>query len=253
VHKQVSDSRRQIKKKTMRKLLPLFLLASALVSAQKVTFIEKNDTLQKPEYQEWIFLTDSTDLSESVKVATIKSVGSLKNPLAMVKAIRPEALKLGANSYKFVSFTKGENQTGELVLTAYYTPGNILSMNFQSIPKNKVYIFGDDDLTGSKTQTYKVNGEKQEISTGQYKSFTLKFGEETKISKGGLTGMAVWVAYDNGKTAKFYSFSGIGIAGGGASVSSYGSGVSVGITTGRIHPVEQSTALLLMKIYEEKK
>jgi hypothetical protein len=250
IRRQIAENRRQ--RKIMKKLVLLFLLVGPVVSAQKVTFIEKNDTLQKPKYQEFIFLNDATDLSESVKVATIQSVGDLGKPVKLYHTIRAEAQKIGANSFRFVSFKKNEDKTGELVLAVFYTPDNILNTNFQHIT-NSIFIFGDDDLTSTKTQGYKVAGQKYEIGAGQFREFDLKPGEEVKVSKGGFSGMTLWVKYEPGKMSRFYSFSGIGVDGGGVGISSNGMGVGVGITTGTIHRVEQNLAMLLTKMYEEQK
>lgn len=236
----------------MRKLLLLLLLVGSAMSAQTVTVLSTYDTLQKPTYQQFIILNDGTDISESVKVATIKSVGSLKKPVDIFYSIREKAQKLGANSFRFESFTKNPDQTGELILTAYYTTGEVFDVNFQNI--NSIYIFGDDDLTSSKKQSYRVDGNKYEIGAGQFKRFNLKLNQEMKISKGGITGMAVWVANETGRAYRFYSFSGIGVANGGMAISSGGGmGVGVGITTGKIHNVEQNLAMLLTKMYEEQK
>jgi len=234
----------------MKKIIFLLLLSQAVLS-QTVEFIEKNDTLQRPKYQQFIFLNDSTDLSAAIKVATIKATGNLRNPVKMLAKIKSESQKLGANSYKFVSFRKNA-LAAELTVTAYFITDSIHGVNYWNIPQNKVYIFGDDDLSVTKTQSYKIDGEKHEIGTGEYKVFNLYNGKELKISKGGFTGMTLWVKGEQGKS-RFLSFSGVGIAGAQHVISSSGQGVGVNFTTGKIHHMDHDSALLLIKIFTEKK
>jgi hypothetical protein len=219
---------------------------------QSVEVLETTDTLQEPNYQEFIYLNDNTDISASKPVAIIRSQGSLKNTGHILDVIKSYAQSKGANSFRFLEFKKIDGK-GELTLQAYFTSDSILGVNFQNIAKNRIYVFGDDNLLEGKTQGYKINDEKHKIGSGHYAVFDVKIGQEVRISKGGFTGMTYYVKGEEGKTSKFYGFSGFGIVGGGAEISSYGTGVGVNFTTGKIHHVEQNLALLLLKIYEEEK
>jgi len=234
----------------MKKFVLLFVVLSQPLMAQTVTFLEKNDTLQKPKYQEFLFLNENTNLSFSTKVATVQSSGSLKSVAALYEKIKSESQKLGANSFRFLSFKKVSADAGELILTVYFTPENILGMNFENNPKNKVFIFGNENLADPKTQSFKADGEKFEIASGQFRTFTPRIGEELKISKGGFTGMTLWIKGQEDKQATFLNFSGIGLAG--AQYNPMPQSVGVNINTGKIHRMEPNLALLLLNIYTEQ-
>lgn len=240
----------------MKKTIVLFILfVSNSFCAQTIEVLQKGDTLQKPKYHQFIYLCDSTDISGAKFVAKIKSRGSLKHTTNLYYFIRNEAQRLGANAYRFENFTKTDNDVnGELVLSAYFCEDTLFDANFEHIPKNKIFIFGDDDMTEHKTQGYKVQGEKYEIDSGQFKVFNIGANDEIKLTKGGFTGMTLWYKRKEGGYSSFLTFSGFGISGGGATYSpGYGSGVGVSFNTGKINHVEANLALALLKIYEEQK
>lgn len=232
----------------MRKLLVLALMVCQGMAAQAVFFLEKNDTLQKPKYQEFIYLNDATNISESVRVGTLKSIGSLDNPVLLYNLIKTEAQKVGANSFRLVKFDKYPDQTGELTLETFYTNDSILGINFKNIEKNKAYIFGDQNMMEGKTQSCKVNGKKYEVTSGHYLVFPVMPGENLEITKGGFGGTVMTVEGKMGKPSKFYSLTGFEITGGDASANHVG----VNFSTGDVNRVEQNLALLLLKMFEEQ-
>lgn len=239
----------------MRKILVLFLLfVSHSFYAQTVTILQKGDTLQKSKYQQFIYLSDSTDISSAKFVAKIKARGSLKHTTNLYYFIRNEAQRMGANAYRFESFTRTDNDVnGELILSAYICEDSLFDANAEHRQKNKIFIFGNDDMTEHKTQGYKVKGEKYEISGGQFKVFAIGEKEEINITKGGFTGMTLWYKRKEGGYSSFLTFSGFGINGGGATYSLGYNGVGVSFNTGKINHIEPNLALALLKIYEEKK
>ena len=238
----------------MKKILLLFLFVSNSFYAQTIEVLQKGDTLQKPKYQQFIYLCDSTDISGAKFVAKIKSRGSLKHTTNLYYFIRHEAQRLGANAYRFESFTKTDNGVnGELILSAYFCEDSLFDANFEHIPKNKIFIFGNDDMTEHKTQSYKAKGEKYQIGSGQFKVFDIKENDEIDISKGGFTGMTLWYKRKEGGYSSFLTFSGFGLNGGGATVAPGYNGIGVSFNTGKINHVEANLALALLKIYEDQK
>lgn len=237
----------------MKKILILIILfSSKSFYAQTIELLEKADTLQKPKYQQFIYLSDSTDISSSKFVAKIKSRGSLKHTTNLYYFIKNEAQRLGANSYRFESFTKTDGGiNGELILSAYFSEDSIFDANFEHIPKNKIFIFGNDDMVETKTQGYKVQGQKFEIASGQFKVFDIKEKDEIQITKGGFTGTTLWYKRKEGGYSRFLTFSGFGLNG--TSYSPGSNGVGVSFNTGKINHVEPNLALALLKIYEEQK
>jgi hypothetical protein len=233
------------------KKISLFLLFICQISySQTIEFLTKNDTLQKPKYQEFIYINDATDTVGSIKVARIKASGGFENPTQLFLKIKSESQKLGANSFRFNEFKKNEDNSAELILDVYFSTDEILGTNFKNIPKNKIYIFGDDNLLSTKSQNYKVNGIKYEIGSGQFKEFSVKVGEELKINKGGFTGMTIWIKGIEDKSSTFINFSGGNVTG--ASYNPYNRGVGISINTGFINKMEPNIALFLLEIFKEQ-
>lgn len=234
----------------MKKIILFLLFVSHFSYSQTVEFISKNDTLQKPKYPQFIYINDTTDTAELIKVARIKVTGSIENPRLLFLTINMEAQKLGANSFQFINFKRNEDNTAELTLDVYFGTDEILEANFKNNPKNKIYIFGDDNLMRTKSQNYKIDGVKYVIGSGEFKEFSVKVGEELKINKGGFTGMTIWITGVEDKPSTFINFSGTNVTG--ASYNPYNRGVGVSINTGFINKMEPNFALFLLKIFKEQ-
>ncbi len=236
----------------MKNLLILTLIfVSSLANAQKVDFISKNDTVQKPKSQQFVFLFAATNIADAIFVAKIKSSGNLKNIMTLFESLKSATQKIGANAFVVEGFTKIDNENGELTLSAYFCEDKIIEDNYFNMPKNKVYIFGNQDMVIEKKQTFKVDGIKYEIENGKYAVFPVEIGKEIKINKGGFAGMTFWFTAENNKTAAFLSFTGLGIGGGNYNPAFNQVGIS--FNTGRINRVDQNFALALLKIYTEQK
>jgi hypothetical protein len=236
----------------MKKVLILILLIVGNATfSQKIEYIEKNDTLQKPIDKIFVYIFPETDLTTSKNVAKIKSTGKLNEVHSIFQNLENAAQKIGANAFRFENFTKLDENFAELTLTAYFCEDSIFDINYKYVPKNKVYIFGNQNLADLKKQNFKINGEKYEIQSGNYKAFDVKIGEELKINKGGITGMTFWIKGVDDKSATFLSFTGLGF--GGVSYNpQFGSG-GININTGRINRIEPNFALTLLKIFQEQK
>ncbi|RZJ69720.1 hypothetical protein [Flavobacterium sp.] len=234
----------------MKYLLLLTLFASFAAKSQKVVFLEKADTIQKPEYQIFIYIDDKTDLADVVYVGKIKATGELKDVSGLFNSIKASAQKVGATAFKFESFQKTDAENGELVLSVYFVEGDFFDRNFLNIPANRIFIFGSPDLSDNKSQGYKLDGKKYEIESGKFQQFDIPENKEIKIVKGGITGMAVWVKRNASGYSSFFGFSGIGVNQVGITA---GGGGGISINTGTIHRIEPNLALALLRIYTEKK
>ncbi len=230
-------------------ILFILLLAGAQSWAQTFTVLEINDTLQRPKYQQFIYLSPTTSVDQAVFVAKIKASGSLKNISDLFDKIKVKAQAYGANAFQFVAFTAANPQEGELTLATYFAEDALLDTNFEALPKNKLYVYGNDNLLETKTQSYKVQGQKQEIASGQFQVYDLSLQDELRINKGGFTGMTLFLSKQTEGYCYFLNFGGIGLAG--AAVNPYG-GIGVSISTGSISHVEPNLALLLLHIFTEK-
>ncbi len=230
-------------------ILLLLLFFAAESWSQPVVVLAVNDTLQHPKYQQFIYLSPSASVDQAVFVAKIKANGSLKNISDLFDKIKIKAQAYGANAFQFVAFTAANPQEGELTLATYYAEDALLDSNFESLPKNKLYVYGNDNFLETKSQSYKVQGQKQEIASGQYQVYDLTLQKELRINKGGFTGMTLFLSKQTEGYCYFLNFGGIGLAG--AAVNTYG-GVGVSITTGSISHVEPNLALLLLQLFTEK-
>ena len=228
-------------------LLLLFLAAESW--SQPVVVLAVNDTLQHPKYQQFIYLSPSASVDQAVFVAKIKAAGSLKIISDLFDKIKIKAQAYGANAFQFVAFTAANPQEGELTLAAYYAKDALLDSNFESLPKNKLYVYGNDNFLETKSQSYKVQGQKQEIASGQYQVYDLTLQKELRINKGGFTGMTLFLSKQTEGNCYFLNFGGIGLAG--TAVNPYG-GIGVSISTGSISQVEPNLALLLLQLFTEK-
>jgi len=193
-------------------------------------------------------LMEATPVSESIYVAKLSAKGSLKDPILLHSYIRMYAQRFGANSYKFESFNKRDATTGDLILSLYFSPDPILEANAASVPANKIYIFGDENLLSTKTQNFKINNSKSEIKAGHFIEINLAPDEQIRLSKGG--NMISFIA--DGSPSVFCSFSGLGVSGAQHVVSGQGQGIGINLSTGGILPVDSNLALLLLHIYSEQ-
>jgi len=228
----------------------LLLLLTVSAKSQIVEVLAKGDTLQKPSYQQFIYLSDSTAVSDAVFVSRIKATGSLRNVTHLYYFIKNKAQEKGANGFKFESFEKINDTTSELTLSVYFCNDTLFEANFAHIPKNKIYIFGKENLLEQETQSYKIQSKKYDIGNGRFRVFDIKEGEEYKINKGGFTGMTYWIKRKPEGYSSFLSFSGLGLNGANYMV---GGGVGVSFNTGKIDHVDPNLALVLLRIYNEQK
>jgi hypothetical protein len=217
--------------------------------AQTLTILESNDTLQRPKYQQFIYLSPSTSVDEALFVAKIKATGSLKNISNLFERIQVKAQDLGANAFQFVAFSAANALTAELTLAVYQASDSILESNFEQLPKNKVFMLGSDNLLDTKVQSYKFQQQKRSIAAGTYHVYDLNQHEVIRLNKGGFTGMTLFFNKQAEGNSHYLDCSGIGLAG--AVYNPYG-GLGVSITTGSIHRVEPNLALLLLDIFVEK-
>jgi len=184
----------------MKKWL-LLIFACAQLHAQGVSVEAYYDTLQKPKYQEFHFLQEKTPRGASVKVALLKAVGSLSDPVLLFQKAREMAQPLGANSFRIESFTRYEDQSCELSLMAYFSTDSILGVNFENTPKNRIYVLGSADIENGKPQEFIANGKKRMLAPGQFTALNLKPGQKAAIECNGAT---LEIPYEPSLGIKFY-------------------------------------------------
>lgn len=233
----------------MKKILYLLLFASFFAFSQKIEYLEKKDSLKTSENEFFVFLDEKTNVANSHFLAKIKSTGKIDVISNLYEVIKTESQRIGANSFKFIEYKKIDNENAQLTLEVYFTDENLLQENFKNIEKNKVFIFGNDDFIKYKRENFKIDNNKYEIGSGEFMTFQTQIGKELKISKGGFTGMTIWIKGKENKPSSFLNFSGFGLAG--ADYNPYSGGVGVGFTTGRINNFDPNLGLLLTKIFKK--
>jgi len=101
-------------------LLLLFLAAKSW--SQPVAVLAVNDTLQHPNYQQFIYLSPTTPVDQAVFVAKLKASGSLRNLSNLFEKLKTKAQSMGANAFQFVEFTAQDPAVGELTLNTFLMP-----------------------------------------------------------------------------------------------------------------------------------
>lgn len=237
----------------MKKLIVLLLtIISNYCYSQKIEFLERNDTIEKPKEKLFVFLCSETDLTDSKLVAKIKATGNRNDIFLLFQTIKNEVQKIGANSFRFESFKNIGGENGELIVSTYFCNENIFENNYKNIPKNKIFIFGNENLKKTKSQNFKINDVEYEIQSGKFKEFNLKIGEQLKINKGGgKTGKTYWVNGEKDKIAMFFSFTGIGLT---ESTHNIEFGISVvKVKADPFNIIDPNFGLTLLKIFEPQK
>ncbi len=232
-------------------IVVILLITNISFSQEIVEIIAKNDTLNKNKDDYFGYLFQETNLEQAKLVAKVRGKGKLSRFTEVFNQIKKKTSKIGANSFLVENYNKIDSVTFEIVLATYFCTDELLKNNFKNIPKNFIYVFGNENFEQNKQKSFKVNGEKQEISSGKYKKFEVKVGEELKINKGGFSGMTLWITGKEDKGSTFLSLTGLGLMGGGYNPVNRGMGIT--INTGRINPIEPNLGLLLLKIFEEQK
>ena len=236
----------------MNKIFIIFTLIFVnFTFCQEVEFITKNDTLNVNKDDYFGYLFQETDLSKAKLVAKVKGTGKINSISEIFNKLKKITIKIGANSFFVENYTKIDSENVEVVLSTYFCSETEFENNFKNVPKNFIFVLGNENFTTEKIQNFKINGEKHEILNGKYKKFEVKIGEELKINKGGFAGMTLWIKGQEEKGSTFLSFTGFGLMGGGYNAVSGGMGIA--INTGRINRIEPNFGLLLLKVFEEQK
>lgn len=232
----------------MKKFSFLFLFVSFFTFSQKIEYLEKKDSLHTSENEFFTFLDEKTNSDSAQFLAKIKSTGKTDMVTNLYEVIKTEAQRIGANSFKFIDYSKIDNENSQLTFDIFRVDDDVLQENFNNLEKNKVYVFGSDDLIKSKKISFKIDNNKYEIGSGEFMEFQSTIGKELKISKGGITGMTIWIKSKEDKPSSFLNFSGFGLVG--AEFNPYSNGVGVGFTTGRINKFDPNLGFILTKIFK---
>lgn len=232
-----------------RKCTPTIVLFLALsnpfnaLHAQMVKIISSSDLNNLPASDLFTFLEPSLDTATFVFVASIQAKDRDRKEIieSMYFAIREQAIKLGANSFRLNSFTRDTlDSEAFLVLDCYFATDEILNINRSLREVNAVFLFGEE-RKDSKSMKVDVNKEEKEIKAGTYLKYVLNENEELLLSKGGVTGSSLLLKGEKETKSTFYSLSGFGL---GELSRQPANGIS--FNSGRINKISNMSLGLLM-------
>jgi hypothetical protein len=219
-------------------LLLLFSILVIQARAQDVEILHIYDSSRADLHDELLYIEEPIALHTLTHVALIQVSSDSRAGLETVYTFsRSQASELGANCYRVTEFEHRENGL-RIILDLYYANEASKQNIRKHQSQNMVYVFGSD--APEKTFTCKVNNRKIELPPFTFYRQENKTGQETKVSKGGLTGMAVWVTWAENKPARYIALSGFGLSGVGV-----GPGVGAGFNTGRLSYIEPEVGRFL--------
>lgn len=190
---------------------------------------------------EFLYIEEPIALNLLTHVALVQISSDSRTGLEnLYTYCRSQASELGANCYRVTEFEHRENGI-RIILDLYFSSEAIKGNIRQHQPQNKVHVFGSDDA--GKTYSCRVNNRKIDLPPFTFYQQENKRGQEIKVSKGGLTGMAVWVTWAQNKPARYITLSGFGLSGVGV-----GPGVGAGFNTGRLAYLEPEAGRFLSVI-----
>ncbi len=210
--------------------LLLFCLSILSASAQDMEVLQKFDSSRADILDVFLYIEDQIAIEKLTHVALIQASDNRKGLENLYTFARNRASELGANCYRITEFDYKENVL-RIILDFYYADSLMKKSIFQHQPTNTVYVFGSD--SPDKIVSCKVNNMRLELPPFTYYKKENTRGQEIKVSKGGMTGQAVWVTWAQNKPARYITLSGFGI-----SNVSMGGGVGVGFNTGRISYID---------------
>lgn len=154
----------------MKKLLILgFLFLAHYSFSQHIEFLRKNDSIEDPKYRQFIYLTEKTDLANARLIATVKATGELKNVVRLFDKIKSETQKYGANAFKFESFRKLDNATGELILSTFFVRMPFLRLTLYTFLKIRFLFIAVRTSPKTRHKAIKSREKNMKSATGSLK------------------------------------------------------------------------------------
>lgn len=222
----------------MKRLWLLLLIIATQAHGQDAEILHIFDSTRADIQDEFLFVEEPVNINLLTHVALVQVSSDRSTGLEIVYTFaRRQASELGANCYRVAEFEHQENGL-RVILDLYYADESVKKIIRENQPHNIVHVFGSD--VPEKTYSCKVNNRKIELPPFTFYRKENKTGQETKVSKGGLTGMAVWVTWAPDKPARYITLSGFGLSGAGV-----GPGVGAGFNTGRLAYLEPEVGRFL--------
>jgi hypothetical protein len=230
---------REISSTMKIQLLILILTISSLSS-----LAQPKSKYERKKVESFIFIEPAINTASLKFIRTFKCVSNEGDDIpSLLRAVREQAQKIGANSYKFNSFTRNDS-TGimTLVLDTYLASEKMLELNSAMHEDNVIYIFCDDKFS-DRQFSFKINGEQKSIKSGTYYKYVMEVDSAVVINTGGLTGTTLKVDWEIGSDARYISITGPGFS----DIPQQTNTLTVQLTTGKIHTISANLGSLLIR------
>lgn len=222
----------------------LLVFAGLAVSGQEVSVMRQGEFVPDETPKTFTFASLPDDIIRGKFIASFKAStgGKKKSIVSAFYDIRKHAMKMKANAFVFQAYEPTGENSHDLVIDAYYIPG-IEDSPVDTVYSNKVYIFCDERKSDA-VYSIKADNQKVAFRSGTYLEYALTEGQTLKLSKGGFTGMTLFLKYRENKEPQFFSISSFGVGAAPPGV------MGASLNTGRFEPVGKNLGLLLINCLE---
>ena len=201
---------------------------------------------------DFVYIDKKMDLTGLTKIATLEAfcinIGS-ETIRDLFEIFRKSANNLGSNSCQIDSFSYKSHDSLFVYVSLYYLSKAEIEKAHDLFPKNKIYVFGELDITEKGGKTIKLNGKSINLLPLEYACYQNKTGEEATVSVGGLAGSELRLVGREGRMPEHLSLSGFSMAPGTGRAGQVGFSFS----TGSIKSVAIDFGQFLVALLKEKK
>lgn len=206
---------------------------------------------------EFVFIENAQDTQSLKAVQRYNVVLKPKDNLEKTyNILKKKAQEKGANCFFLRQFYY-DSSKHELTISinTYLAEQSSLRQFLQAYPQNVLYVMTDANFD-HKIYTFNVNKEEKTVMSGRFYKKELTSGTQTKLNKGGLTGVTFKVNCEENSLPQFFSLSRFGMDGAGAAPNpaAGGIGLSGGVmfSSGSIFEMDMGFGLLLTHILSEE-
>lgn len=199
-------------------LLTIFfclLVLKCSVVAQGTITVSNKDSIGVPPYpndKPSYFIHPKMDTSLLQFVAAFKATGndSLTLPGELFLQLKKAARHHGCNLFQFTGLFRDSIKRPQITIHGYFGSASAFDMNRLNYEENEIFIFCPEKARID-TFSLKVNDTIQMFSNNTYLKYTLKEGEELRLSKGGFSGFRLKLKYKKGKPPVYLMVTGFGL------------------------------------------
>ncbi|WP_299224187.1 hypothetical protein [uncultured Aquimarina sp.] len=195
------------------------------------------------------YIDEEYDLSSKVKIASFEGISENSKKLnlaSLFNSFAQKANSLGANSFTIDESIYEVDNFIKVLISVYYLTPEELNNNFNSYPKNMIYIIGGLNKLKEKGRKIKFNGKKYLLNSLEYIEYQNEIDREATISIGGFLGAKLWIKGKEDRLPKYLSPFGFGLGSGNIGE------IGLSVNTGRIYPVQLNIGQFLIHVLNKK-